>query len=302
MGEALYRAADDLYDGVTVRAYAPVGGHEELLPYLVRRLLENGANTSFVHVLLDERTPPEAVVVDPLDAVKARPGPHPRIPRPRELYGEARLNSEGVDLSLAGERERLTAAVSALDGERQEAGPIVGGRTRDGASWTQVSSPADRSRILGVTAEASDADIAAAFAAARAAQPAWNAAGGEARAGVLRAMGDELESNRDRLIALLSREAGKTLPDAIAEVRDAADFCRYYAHLAETQFAAPEALVGPAGERNSLALRGRGVSSASVPGTSPWPSSPARSPRPWPPAMRSWPSRPSRPRWSPRRR
>jgi RHH-type proline utilization regulon transcriptional repressor/proline dehydrogenase/delta 1-pyrroline-5-carboxylate dehydrogenase len=258
MGDALYRAADDLYDGVTVRAYAPVGGHEELLPYLVRRLLENGANTSFVHVLLDERTPPEAVVVDPLDVVKARPGPHPRIPRPRELYGEARLNSEGVDLSVLGERERLAGSVAALDGERQEAGPIVSGGTGDGA-WTQVSSPADRSRILGVTAEASGADIDAAFAAARAAQPAWDASGGPARAQVLQTMADALESNRDRLIALLSREAGKTLPDAVAEVREAADFCRYYAHLAETQFAAPEALVGPAGERNSLALRGRGA-------------------------------------------
>jgi RHH-type proline utilization regulon transcriptional repressor/proline dehydrogenase/delta 1-pyrroline-5-carboxylate dehydrogenase len=259
MGDALYRAADDLYDGVTVRAYAPVGGHEELLPYLVRRLLENGANTSFVHVLLDERTPPEAVVVDPIDAVKAQPGPHPRIPRPRDLFGEARLNSEGVDLSMAPERERLAKAVAALDGERQEAGPIVAGRTPDNAAWTQVFSPSDRSRILGVTAEASGADVDAAFAAARAAQPAWDASGGPARAEVLRAMGDALEANRDRLIALLSREAGKTLPDAIAEVREAADFCRYYAHLAETQFAAPEALVGPAGERNSLALKGRGA-------------------------------------------
>ena len=259
MGDALYQAADDLYDGVTVRAYAPVGGHEELLPYLVRRLLENGANTSFVHVLLDERTAPEAVVVDPIDAVKAQPGPHPKIPRPRNLYGEARLNSEGVDLSVRTERERLDRAVAALGGERLEASPLILGRTGSGGETSEARGPADRGRILGTVVEASGADIDAAFAAARAAQPAWDKAGGHARAEVLRAMADALEAHRDRLIGILACEAGKTLPDAIAEVREAADFCRYYAHLAQTQFAAPEALTGPAGERNSLRLQGRGV-------------------------------------------
>ena len=259
MGEALYQAADDLYDGVAVRAYAPVGGHEELLPYLVRRLLENGANTSFVHVLLDERTPPEAVVVDPVEAVKAQPGPHPRIPRPRHLYGEARLNSEGVDLSIRSERERLAGAIAALGGEWMEAAPVVSGKVRTGGEPAEARSPVDRSRVLGAVVEASPADIDAAFAAALAAQPGWNAAAGPARAEVLRAMANALEAERDRLIAILAREAGKTLPDAIAEVREAADFCRYYAQLAQTQFAAPEALAGPAGERNSLRLQGRGV-------------------------------------------
>ena len=127
MGEALYRAADDLYDGVTVRAYAPVGGHEDLLPYLVRRLLENGANTSFVHALLDEDVPPEKVVSDPIGIVAAAPDRHPRIPVPRLLYGTARLNSEGVDLSVKAERERLAAAVKALDGEILSATPPPGG-------------------------------------------------------------------------------------------------------------------------------------------------------------------------------
>jgi RHH-type proline utilization regulon transcriptional repressor/proline dehydrogenase/delta 1-pyrroline-5-carboxylate dehydrogenase len=259
MGEALYKAADDLYDGVTVRAYAPVGGHEDLLPYLVRRLLENGANTSFVHALLDERVPPETVVVDPIEAVADNPGPHPRIPLPRDLYGEARLNAEGVDLSITAEREQLVSAIASLDGERLDAGPIVAGRLLKGEGATEVTSPQDRTRVLGRAAEASSADIDAAFAAARAAQPGWDGAGGPSRAEVLRAMADALEAARDRLIAILVREAGKTLPDAIAEVREAADFCRYYAHLAQTQFAAPEALDGPAGERNSLRLKGRGV-------------------------------------------
>jgi RHH-type proline utilization regulon transcriptional repressor/proline dehydrogenase/delta 1-pyrroline-5-carboxylate dehydrogenase len=245
MGEALYRAADDLYDGVTVRAYAPVGGHEDLLPYLVRRLLENGANTSFVHALLDERVPAENVVVDPITAVEAAgPGPHPKIPLPRDIYGASRKNSEGVDLSVRAERERLVAAVAALKPGRSTGEP--------------VRSPVDGA-VVGHVAEASAADIDAAFKAAHAAQPGWDAAGGLARAQVLRKMGDALEENRDRLVALCAREAGKTLIDGVAEVREAADFCRYYAYLAETKFAGPEVLQGPVGEANSIELHGRGV-------------------------------------------
>jgi RHH-type proline utilization regulon transcriptional repressor/proline dehydrogenase/delta 1-pyrroline-5-carboxylate dehydrogenase len=259
MGEALYRAADDLYDGVFVRAYAPVGGHEDLLPYLVRRLLENGANTSFVHTLLDERVPPEEVVVDPVEAVLAHAGPHARIPTPRRLYGEGRLNSEGVDLSTARARAELHDAVQALEPERLASGPIVAGVSAPGAGAVDVASPADRDRVVGVAAGASTGDIDAAFAAAHAGQPAWDAAGGTRRAEVLRAMADGLEAKRDRLVAILAREAGKTLADAVSEVREAADFCRYYAQLAERTFAAPETLDGPAGERNTLALQGRGV-------------------------------------------
>ncbi|MFN3859392.1 MAG: bifunctional proline dehydrogenase/L-glutamate gamma-semialdehyde dehydrogenase PutA [Caulobacter sp.] len=248
MGEALYRAADDIYDGVVVRAYAPVGVHEDLLPYLVRRLLENGANTSFVHALLDERVPAETVVVDPVAAVEAvGPGPHRKIPVPIHIYGD-RLNSSGVDLFVTRERERLVRAVQTLT-------PLTAGA----AGGEPVRNPADHGQVVGRAAEASAADIDAAFAAARQAQPAWDAAGGLERARVLRAMADALEQNRDRLIAICVREAGKTLADGIAEVREAADFCRYYARLAETKFAGPEVLKGPVGETNSLELRGRGV-------------------------------------------
>ena len=226
MGEALYAAADAVHPGTVLRTYAPVGGHEALLPYLVRRLLENGANTSFVHALLDERVPAQTVVADPIGRVEAHPDRHVRIPRPGDLYGPARANSAGVDLSVADERQRLAAAVAALD--LGVASPLV-------------------------------SDLDAAFAAARAAQPAWDAAGGSARANVLRAMADALEVHRDRLIAILVREAGKTLADAVSEVREAADFCRYYAHLAQTGFGPPEVLIGPAGERDTLELHGRGV-------------------------------------------
>jgi RHH-type proline utilization regulon transcriptional repressor/proline dehydrogenase/delta 1-pyrroline-5-carboxylate dehydrogenase len=224
MGEALYDAAERQFGALSLRTYAPVGAHEDLLPYLVRRLLENGANTSFVHLLLDDDTPVEQVAVDPITLVEAQPGPHPRIARPRDMYGD-RLNSMGVDLSIAAERAALA-------------------RVKD------TSAPVP---------DATAAQVDAAFASASAAQPGWDAKGGAERARILRAMADVLESNRDALMAIAVSEAGKTWPDAVGEVREAADFCRYYAMLAERQFAQPQVLKGPAGETNALELHGRGV-------------------------------------------
>lgn len=223
MGEALYDAAQDAFGQLRIRAYAPVGGHEELLPYLVRRLLENGANTSFVNQLLDESVPPEEVAPDPITKLEARPSRHPNIPVPARLYGPARANPLGRDYSIRTEREAIANI------------PLP----------PQTEPP--------------PADIDTAIAHARAASPAWDEAGGTARGGVLRRMADALEANMDPLIALLAAEAGKTLNDGVSEVREAIDFCRYYASLAETQFAAPERLTGPTGETNDLELHGRGV-------------------------------------------
>ncbi|MFN3513949.1 MAG: bifunctional proline dehydrogenase/L-glutamate gamma-semialdehyde dehydrogenase PutA [Phenylobacterium sp.] len=258
MGEALYAAAGEAYGKPMVRTYAPVGGHEDLLPYLVRRLLENGANTSFVHALLDERVPPEDVVRDPISQVEAAgAGPHPKIPRPADIYGVERKNSLGVDLSAPVEAARLTAAARALP--LVEAGPILAGLKKPKGEREALRSPADHALVVGYVAEATEVEIDAAFAAARAAQPAWDARGGRARAEVLRAMAEALEARAEHLIGLCAREAGKTLADGVAEVREAVDFLRYYAHLAETKFAAAETLKGPVGEANSLELRGRGV-------------------------------------------
>jgi RHH-type proline utilization regulon transcriptional repressor/proline dehydrogenase/delta 1-pyrroline-5-carboxylate dehydrogenase len=259
MGEALYAGAAERYGDFPLRVYAPVGSHEDLLPYLVRRLLENGANTSFVHALLDEKTPVAKVVSDPVTAVEAAgAGPHARIPLPVDLYGPSRKNSTGMDLSIAQDRATLAAAIDALGLEDLQAGPIVAGKPMKGHPETRVS-PSDLGRAIGKASNAGPEHVEAAYAAARAAQPAWDARGGEGRAPVLRAMADALEANRERLIAICAREAGKTLSDGVAEVREAADFCRYYAHLAETQFAAPETLRGPVGETNRLSLHGRGV-------------------------------------------
>ena len=258
MGEALYDAAIATFGAVTVRAYAPVGGHEDLLPYLVRRLLENGANSSFVHALLDERVPASAVAADPIDAVEAHPDRHAKIPTPKDLYMD-RQNSLGRDYSQAADRDRHAAALEKIDRERFTSGPIVGGKLLAGTDAQDVTNPFDRSQVLGHVSEATAADIDAAAQAAAEAQVSWDRLGGAGRAPVLRAMADALEADMDRLVALLSREAGKTLNDGVAEVREAADFCRYYAMLAERDFGGRAELKGPVGEINQLVLHGRGV-------------------------------------------
>ncbi len=265
MGEALYDSAIATFGAVTVRAYAPVGGHEDLLPYLVRRLLENGANSSFVHALLDERVPASAVAADPITAVETHPDRHAKIPTPKDMYMD-RQNSLGRDYSQAADRDRHAAALEKVDRERFTSGPIVGGKLLAGTDPQDVTNPFDRSQILGHASEASTADIDAAASAAANAQVAWDRQGGAGRAPVLRAMADALEADMDRLVALLSREAGKTLNDGVAEVREAADFCRYYAMLAERDFGGREELKGPVGEINQLVLHGRGVFAA----ISPW--------------------------------
>ena len=258
MGEALYDAAHDAFGPVTVRAYAPVGGHEDLLPYLVRRLLENGANSSFVHALLDERVPASAVAADPISAVEAHPDRHAKIPTPKDMYMD-RQNSLGRDYSQSSDRERHAVALQKVDSETLTAGPIIGGKLKAGTNPQPVTNPFDTTRVLGHVSEATEADIDAAVDAAARAQIAWDRKGGAGRGVVLRAMADALEANMDRLVALLSREAGKTLNDGVAEIREAADFCRYYAMLAERDFGGPTELKGPVGEINQLVLHGRGV-------------------------------------------
>ncbi len=258
MGEALYEAAETAYGDLILRAYAPVGGHEDLLPYLVRRLLENGANSSFVHVLLDETIPAIDVVRDPIALVEACPDRHPRLPVPRGIYGPHRVNPLGRDLSQASVRYSYARHLADQVSAHPIAGPIIAGKLQgDGA--VEVRAPGRPEAIIGSVVAAVPADVDAAITHARSAQPAWDRVGGPARANVLRAMGDALESEMDRLMPLLALEAGKTFNDAVAEVREAADFCRYYAVLAEREFGPPQSLTGPVGETNQWQLFGRGV-------------------------------------------
>lgn len=258
MGEALYEAARKGYGDLTIRAYAPVGGHEDLLPYLVRRLLENGANSSFVHVLLDEAVPAINVARDPITLVEASPFPHPQLPKPRDIYGSSRINPLGLDINQAEIRERFSLCMARHMSDLAVSGPIIAG-TLHNKGAIHVRSPAQPDVVVGSVALANPEDVESAIAHARVAQPAWDRAGGSARAEILRTMGDLLEGNIDRLLPLLVLEAGKTFNDAVAEVREAVDFCRYYALLAEHEFGPPQNLKGPVGETNQWQLFGRGV-------------------------------------------
>ncbi|MEE2525529.1 bifunctional proline dehydrogenase/L-glutamate gamma-semialdehyde dehydrogenase PutA [Hyphobacterium sp. HN65] len=258
MGEPLYKAAQDAFGGHPVRIYAPVGEHEDLLPYLVRRLLENGANTSFVHSFLDKSVPAADVASGPFD-VAGTIDRHPFIAAPLRLYGDSRTNSAGVDLSQVSVRERLAAEQAKLDAQLPlPAGPVVRGKMQVSDPYKHAS-PVNQHNVVSLISNATDDHIDDAFEAARAAQRGWDELGGARRAEILRAMGDALEAETDRLIAIMTREGGKNLPDGVAEVREAVDFCRYYAAEAERKFAGPVRLPGPAGETNHLELRGRGV-------------------------------------------
>jgi len=295
--QRLHGMGEALYDGVVgpacpVRVYAPVGTHEDLLAYLVRRLLENGANTSFVHRLVDPAVPEDAIIDDPVERIRAVGlTPNPRIPLPRDLYPDRR-NSAGVDLAdrdvlatlalplplwaWAAKRTKVGGRGAFIPGRRLYASlpPTPSDKTRGRAGSSlaptegtrEIRSPADRRIVVGRVSDAAPAEIDASLRRLHAGWRDWDAAGGAQRATVLEHAADLIEDARAELLALLAREAGKTLGDGIAELREAADFCRWYAARAREHFAGPRELPGPTGERNTWELGGRGVFAA----ISPW--------------------------------
>ena len=256
MGEVLYAALLDELPDLTCRVYAPVGGYSDLLAYLVRRLLENGANSSFVSVAADPAVPVESILRRPQswisDASHAR---HSHIPLPRDLFGPTRRNSTGVEFGDRASLEALLAEVRSAPQETRASslvdGVAVAGRERP------VNSPID-GKTLGAVQEGDEAIVAAALSTAQAAFSKWSASSIEDRAVVLERVGDLIEKNRGRLIALLQNEGGKTIDDCVSEVREAVDYCRYYASEARRTLA-PRSLPGPTGESNELRMRGRGV-------------------------------------------
>jgi RHH-type proline utilization regulon transcriptional repressor/proline dehydrogenase/delta 1-pyrroline-5-carboxylate dehydrogenase len=259
MGEALYAAARaELAQLPPVRVYAPVGSYQELLPYLVRRLLENGANSSFVHQFLNPEMPVAQVVRDPLTSLSAGKSAAPRIREPLELYGAERLNSVGEDFGDPSTVKSLQTQIGTHAQQPYQGGPVLSGQTLGGAT-VPVSSPADARLIVGFTRDATSAEIAQAMTAAHAAQPAWEATPAAERAACLERAATALQARRGEFLSLLVCEAGKTLPDAVAEIREAVDFCRYYAARGRELFATPQLMPGPTGERNTLSLHGRGV-------------------------------------------
>jgi RHH-type proline utilization regulon transcriptional repressor/proline dehydrogenase/delta 1-pyrroline-5-carboxylate dehydrogenase len=241
------------------RVYAPVGSHEHLLPYLVRRLLENGANTSFVNRLVQLDAGSDEIVADPVDVARALPrAEHPRIPLPRALYEPERANSRGTNLASARDRDELATALDASPVGRWRARPRIDGADVDGAA-RECRDPADRRRVVGVAEFADAATARRALAAASAFAPHWSETRAQDRAALLERAAELMEADRAELVARCVAETGKTIPDSLAEVREAVDLLRYYAAQARRVLAAPIVLPGPTGERNELELIGRGV-------------------------------------------
>ena len=259
MGATLYAAARARYpDLPALRTYAPVGRHDDLLAYLVRRLLENGANSSFVNRFLDEALDPLDLVRDPFDVMRSfETLPHTGIALPDHLFPDRR-NSMGVDLASADVASTFEAACARIREETWEIGSLVGGENV-GEARLPLTNPATPEDKPGYYRVASADDIETAMRRADRAQRDWDKLGGTGRARVIEAFADRLEADRERLVAVLCREAGKTLQDAVDEVREAVDFARYYAGRARSQFGGPTILPGPTGESNEIELQGRGV-------------------------------------------
>jgi RHH-type proline utilization regulon transcriptional repressor/proline dehydrogenase/delta 1-pyrroline-5-carboxylate dehydrogenase len=238
MGEALYARLSEDRPELAFRTYAPVGSHRDLLAYLVRRLLENGANSSFVALAADDAVPVDTLLKRPADIIGSpAQATHPNIPLPHDLLLPQRSNSRGIEF---GERAALDKLVAAIAAEKvPHSGDIP---------------------------DATPAEADAAIAAARRGFKSWSATAASRRAAALEKAADLLESRAAHFIALLQREGGKTLDDALSELREAADFCRYYAAEGRKLFGSDEAMPGPTGESNALRLRGRGVFVA----ISPW--------------------------------
>ena len=235
MGETLYdQVVGPQNLGRRVRVYAPVGTHETLLAYLVRRLLENGANSSFVNQIVDENISIDRLIKSPFDTI-AEQGIHlhPALPLPRDLYGKGRLNSQGVDFSNENVLQNLQEKLNQASSEDFHAASIVNGEARNVGEAQPVRNPADHNDVVGTVSFADAALAQEAIGAAVAALPEWSAKPASERADCLRRFADLLEQHTPALMMLAVREAGKTLNNAVAEVREAVDFCRYYANEAE---------------------------------------------------------------------
>ena len=263
MGEAIHDAAALAWPAAAgaaapaCRVYAPVGDQTQLLAYLIRRMLENGASTSFVRRLADAEVPAETIVDDELAAFADLPtGPY-RIVRPPQLYGAARRNAAGLDPTDPATLARLARRVAEPLQLASDAAVAPAGRTEP--SPAAIRSPADHERVVGRLAQSDEAAVDAALGRATAAFARWHAEPVEVRAARIERWADALESDMDELVALCVQEAGKTIVDAIADVREAVDFCRYYAIEARRLMAEPLVLGGPTGEHNELWLAGRGV-------------------------------------------
>ncbi len=266
--QCLHGMGSELYDqivpadkhNIPCRIYAPVGIHEDLLPYLVRRLLENGANSSFVNRLVDSTEPVSQLVASPIKQAKLYLDKiNQNIPLPSGIYGPKRRNSDGIDWSDRAVCANLQKTFKAMEPFSWEAKPLIANRVIKDTEKKPHFSPQCRTHQIGHVTNASDEDVEWALIQATDCFPDWSKTPVAERAACLRRFGDLLETHTHRLLAVLCLEAGKTWADGIAEVREAVDFCRYYANMAEELMGSPRELQGYTGELNQLSLHARGT-------------------------------------------
>ena len=258
MGQTLYKKVVEQFGEVACRVYAPVGQHKDLLPYLVRRLLENGANTSFVNRITDESIDVEDLVADPLEkAISNKGRPHAQIPLPQELFFPTRKNSCGLNLADPSTLNAFKQDVDRWD--RKDWQTFAADKPLDRSRLEPVINPANKDDIVGHVYNLNRRELEQAVTACHAAMPTWqNTPAGE-RARLLEETAGLLESHRAELTSLIVREAGRCVPDALNEIREAVDFCYYYAQQARERFSRALQLPGPTGETNALSLHGRGI-------------------------------------------
>ncbi|WP_422410249.1 MULTISPECIES: bifunctional proline dehydrogenase/L-glutamate gamma-semialdehyde dehydrogenase PutA [unclassified Endozoicomonas] len=259
MGDALYNTVLD-QEKPDVRIYAPVGSHKDLLPYLVRRLLENGANSSFVHRLVDARTPVKDLVHHPVTVLEKHSSlANDRIPLPVAIFGKDRVNSIGVNIDIESQWQPFSESVQKFMGQTWHKGPVISGQKVETEKVVDVQCPYQLSELAGRLHFAGEKEVDQAISVAHKAFDRWHKIPVETRAQSLEKLADLLEANLEELVALCHKEAGKTIHDSIDEVREAVDFCRYYANQAREKFSAPQVMPGPTGESNELYLTGQGV-------------------------------------------
>jgi len=265
--QCLHGMSNELYEqvvpadchGIPCRIYAPVGSHEDLLPYLVRRLLENGANSSFVNRIVDDNAPISDLVEDPVAKTRSFfKKINKNIPLPEALFLPGRKNSKGVDFSNRYERALMQQELATIDVDQWRAGPIINGRIIVNKAQT-VNSPQHPESMVGTVQNANLDDVAQALLHAEKTFLTWSKTPVEERAACVTRFADLLQANANELMALACLEAGKTWNDGVAEVREAIDFCRYYAAMAQQLMANPTRFNGYTGELNELSLHPRGT-------------------------------------------
>jgi RHH-type transcriptional regulator, proline utilization regulon repressor / proline dehydrogenase / delta 1-pyrroline-5-carboxylate dehydrogenase len=261
MGQELYdQIVPAKKEGIACRIYAPVGIHEDLLPYLVRRLLENGANSSFVNRIVDSEADISTLVADPIQMAESYLDKINRnIPLPQAIFGPDRFNSMGIDWTNRAEMARLQATFKAMEPFEWHASPLLADRNTKNTENKPLFSPQLTTSRVGTVIDADEEDAEWALTQATTFFPTWSCTPVSERAACLRRFGDLLETHTNMFLAILCLEAGKTWADGIAEVREAVDFCRYYADMAEKLMTAPRELHGYTGELNQLSLHARGV-------------------------------------------